>query len=202
MMRKIVSLLFALFLTAGCYTLAASWDSFDGIEHSWDGQKAITNKEFEDTMNALEQRKQKQEAKQQKKLFKKFKGDSLHDEFSAKKNSEIKADSVTEEGSEQLVNIPYDLYIDGKKLDRGFYQAIAERNEKGVFVNLYQAYSLKSKIKVKETEHDFDQKELNFIKIIPYDNERMMLIYGCIDFNAYALINFTEPAYDNERWIN
>ena len=202
MIRKFVILSFVFALSTCTLSYAASWDSFDGIDNSWDGQKAITNKEFEDTMNALEQNKHKQEAKQQRRLFRKFKGDSLHDECSAKKNSEIKADSVTEEGSEQLLNIPYDLYINGQKLDRGFYQAIAERNEKGIFVNLYQAYSLKSKIKVRETEDDFDQKELNFIKLVPYDNERMMLIYGCIDFNAYALINYTEPVYENERWIN
>ena len=202
MIRKFVILSFIFALSTCTLSYAASWDSFDGVENSWDGQKAITNKEFEDTINALEQKKHKQEAKQQRRLFRKFKGDSLHDTESAKKNSEIQANNVKEESSEQLVNIPYDLYIDGKKIDRGFYQAIAEKNEKGIFVNLYQAYSLKSKIKVKETEDDFNEKELNFIKFVPYDNERIMLIYGCIDFNAYAFLNYTEPVYDNERWIN
>ena len=56
--------------------------------------------------------------------------------------------------------------------------------------------------KEKTSEDDFNEKELNFIKFVPYDNERIMLIYGCIDFNAYAFLNYTEPVYDNERWIN
>ena len=28
------------------------WSSYDNIDNAWDGQKAITNKQFEETMNA------------------------------------------------------------------------------------------------------------------------------------------------------
>ena len=66
-------------------------DDFAGADRMWDGQKSITNKEFEDAINVLQQKKKKKEAKQKNKKIKKISGGgtSLHSGLDPM--SEIKA---------------------------------------------------------------------------------------------------------------
>ena len=43
------------------------WSSYDNIDNAWDGQKAITNKQFEETMNALQANKKRKEDRKREK---------------------------------------------------------------------------------------------------------------------------------------
>ena len=66
-MRK--SLILILFLIMVVPVFADDWDDFGAVERMWDGQKSITNKEFEDVMDALQSnQKQKEEKPQLKNL--------------------------------------------------------------------------------------------------------------------------------------
>ena len=38
----------------GAAVMAEDWDDFSNLDRAWDGQKTITNKEFEDVMDALQ----------------------------------------------------------------------------------------------------------------------------------------------------
>ena len=46
---------------------SASWSDISGAENAWDGQKMITNKEYEQVVNELEKRKNAKKIKAQKK---------------------------------------------------------------------------------------------------------------------------------------
>ena len=41
------------------FAIADEWDDFNSVERAWDGQKTITNQEFEKVMDALEQKADK-----------------------------------------------------------------------------------------------------------------------------------------------
>ena len=47
-----------------CY--AEDWDDFSGLDKAWDGQKSITNKEFEQAIDTLEKNQKKKEAANEK----------------------------------------------------------------------------------------------------------------------------------------
>ena len=68
-MKKFFIYTFMLLLIGSGFCCAEdSWDDFSGIDRAWDGQKSITNKEFEDTITKLEEKKTKQEAKKRNNL--------------------------------------------------------------------------------------------------------------------------------------
>ena len=191
-MRKFI-LFVAIFLVLPVF--ADSWDDFSNVDRMWDGQKSITNKEFEQVMEKLEEKDKLKEQKQEKKRIKKLfgGGKTLHSEKSIDfSEQEVTAGKSKEEGI--LMNLPVQIILDGKILDKGFYKVFAEKDEesKKLYVNLYQSQYFKGKIEVVETEDDYGEKELDFAKIMPYNDSFVRLIFGSIDFNAYAFLPYFE----------
>lgn len=174
---------------------ADSWDDFSSVDRMWDGQQSITNQEFEKVMEKLEEKTNKTEEKKKKKWFKRRfgSGTTLHKELNPDNDvQEIKGFKDKEEGV--LVNVPVRLLNDGKVLEKGYYKVVAEKDEKTkkVYINFYQSQFFKGKFEVTETEDDFGEEYLDFAKIIPYNDSFIKMIFGCIDFNAYAYIPYVE----------
>lgn len=168
------------------------WSKYDNIDNAWDGQKIITNKQFEETMNALEAKKNKKINRQKEKAIKKFKGSSLHDNMDARKEN-IQSQTPMEEAEEcQVINIPIDFVSGNKIIERGFYKVVGEKENNSVYLELYQAHKLVAKIKARETNDDFEQEFIQFVKLIPDTDTRMKLIFGSVAFNAYTYINIIE----------
>ncbi len=173
------------------------WSKYDNIDNAWDGQKVITNKQFEETMNALEAKKNKKMNRQKEKAIRKVKGSSLHDNMDAHKDN-IESQTPLEEAEEcQVINIPVNFVSNGKIIDCGFYKVVGEKKDDGVYLELYQAHNLIARIKARETQDDFDQEFIQFVKLIPDTDTRMKLIFGSVAFNAYTYINILEPQYNN-----
>lgn len=174
--------------------IAEEWDDFGNLDRMWDGQKTITNKEFDDVMNALEANQKKKDAKQRKKLIKKIGGGgtSLHNELNPDKDfSEIQKPKADNDGI--LINVPVNLLVDGKVLEKGFYNLVAQKDEnKNLYILFYQSQYLKGKMLAEETEDDFGEETLDFARLIPYNNSFVKIIYGCLDYNAYVLVPFSE----------
>ncbi|MCM1265141.1 MAG: hypothetical protein NC200_02990 [Candidatus Gastranaerophilales bacterium] len=172
---------------------AEDWSDYDNIDNAWDGQKTITNKQFEDTMNAIQAKKKQKEAKQREKAIKKVKGNSLTPQMDAHNENMVNEQPQENLDEGQLLNIPVDFTVDGKIIDRGFYKVLGERKQDGVYILLYQAHSLKAKIKANETNDDFDEKYIQFAKMIPCNSHQFKIIYGSVDFNAFVYLSFVEP---------
>ena len=47
-------------------------------------------------------------------------------------------------------------------------------------------------LEVTETDDDFNEKDLNFAKILPVNDKFVKLILGSIDFNAYSIIHIVD----------
>lgn len=197
MRKKLILLLIAITIAAPVLADDNDWSKYDNIDNAWDGQKIITNKQFEETMSALEEKKNRKMNRQKEKAIRKFKGSSLHDNMDAHKEN-IESQTPLEEAEEcQVINIPVDFASNGKAVERGFYKVVGEKKDDGVYLELYQAYNLVAKIKARETKDDFNQEFIQFVKVIPDNDYRMKLIFGSVAFNAYAYIDVIDSHYNN-----
>ena len=193
-MRKIFVTLVILSLFFGIQICSAEdWDDYAGLDHAWDGQKSITNKEFEQVMDALQERTKKKEARQKKKKAKKISGGgtSLHNELDPDKVIP-ELESVKPIAEDLLINLPVNIIVDGKLVEKGYYNVLGERDKetKKIYLSFYQAHYLKAKIEATETEDDYGEEEVNFVNIKNYNDSFVKLIFGSIDFNAYAYVPF------------
>ena len=92
-----------------------------------------------------------------------------------------------------LLNIPVNLVIDDVPMDKGFYKVIAEK-DKNNDINLlfYQSQFFKGKVRACETSDDYDQDSINFVKLLPYNEQFVKIIFGSLDFNAYAYVKYVQ----------
>ena len=124
MLRKFAYVLILLLLFSP-KLYADSWDDFTNLDRMWDGQKSVTNQEFEKVMEKLEEKSVQKEEKQKKKKLKKLfgGGDTLHKELNPEK--ELKEQEIIiENDAVTLINLPVNLLIDGKILEKGFYNIV------------------------------------------------------------------------------
>ena len=195
-MKKTAIIIFVLcILTLG--TQAEDFVSeFAGMENLWGDQKAITNKEFEEAIETLNSKQKKKDEKLQKKKIKKISGGgtTLHKNLEPTLDIQ-KQDFLTEKNQEsgQLLNLPVSIIIDNTAIEPGYYNIYGEKDKDGEFyLSFYQSHKLIGKIKAYQTNDDFDSEELNFVKILPYDNNYMKIVYGSLDFNAYSYIRLIQ----------
>ena len=174
---------------------AENWDDIDNLDRIWDGQKSITNKEFEQVMDAIQEKSKKKEEKKRKKRLKKIfgTGEILHSELQPDNEIEDFANiKPKEEGL--LINVPVNLLVDEQVLEKGFYKIIGEKNleKKKLYLNFYQSQYFKGRVEVAETEDDYGEENVDFARVIPYNDQFVKVIFGSIDFNAYVLIPYVE----------
>ena len=196
-MRKFAYLMLFIFILSPACVLADNFfDNYAGIEHAWDGQKAITDKEFEEAINTLTEKKKKKEEKARKKKIKKISGGGTSLHKGLEPMSEImEQESLKEKGKYdgQLLNIPVDVVIDGNIIEKGYYNVFGEKDKNGdVYLSFYQAHYFKGKVKAYVTKNDFDNENLDFVKITPYDQNYVKVMYGSLDFNAYAYLRYIQ----------
>ena len=191
---RLLIIILSLIITLTPFAYAEGWDDFGDLDRAWDGQKSITNKQFEEAMDLLQEKKKKKEAKQRKKKIKKVSGGgtSLHSEMNPD-NTITELQSIKPKNEGILVNLPVHLIIDGKTLDKGYYNVLADKDKDGnISVSFYQSQYLQGKVNATETEDDFEEKELDFAKVQIYNDSFIKLIFGCMDFNAYTYIPYKE----------
>ena len=194
MKKSFIFILLFCFLSTS-FVLADSWEDFSNLDKTWEDQKTVPNSDYEEVVNALEEKKDAVEQKKKKKKFKKLfsgGGTTLHKEIKSDgKLKDIPDIKSKEDGV--LTNVFVDLLIDGKVLEKGFYKIIAERDEhKKIHVKFYQSQFLKGEIIAEETNDDFGQETIDFAKVLPCNQQFVKLIFGSIDFNAYAYVPFLE----------
>ena len=195
---KKLSVLFAFLLFLLSPSVFAEDFSSDNsvIEHAWDGQKPITDAEFEKAINTLTEKKKKKEDKARKKKIKKISGGGTSLHKGLEPMSEISAQDALKEKGEfdgQLLNIPVDFVIDGKVLESGYYNVFGEKDKSGdVYLSFYQAHYFKGKVKAQKTKNDFGDEHLDFVKMEPYNEDYIRVMYGSLDFNAYAYVDIAQ----------
>lgn len=194
-MKKLAILI--MFTSILCMPAAFSDDFFDnysGIDHAWDGQKPITNTEFEEAINTLTEKQKKKDEKAKKKKIKKISGGGTSLHKGLEPMSEISEQESLKEKDKnegQLLNIPVNIVLNGNVLDKGYYNVFGEKDENGnVYLSFYQAQYFKGKVKAHTTQNDFESESLDFVQIEPYDDDYVKIMFGSLDFNAYAYLKY------------
>ena len=194
MIKRIFIIVLSLFIFLPVNVFAGDdWSDYNNIDNAWDGQKTITNKQFEETMNALQAKSKKKEQKKREKAIKKVKGSSLIPEMDAHNDDMLNEQPDESFNETQLINIPVDFISNNQVVERGFYKVLGEKKSDGVYILFYQAHQLKARIKARETNDDFEQDCIQFVKLTPCNDHQMKLIFGSVDFNAYVYLTFIEP---------
>ena len=141
------SIIFCILFSANT-TLADEWDDFIDIDRAWDGQKTITDKEFNQVVDALEEKDKKKETKKKKKLFKKISGGgtSLHNELDPN-NEILSTDIIKSKDDGQLVNVPVNLQLEDGTLEKGYYKVFANKEDDNkIYISFYQSQYYKAHI--------------------------------------------------------
>lgn len=177
-MRKFLVILFAIFIGTGNIALADGddlWDNF-GDQNVY-GQKPVSEQEFE---KALESKKGKK--KRDKNIPK---GES----FQQSNETEILSKSVQEL---PVLLVPLNLQVNNQSVPIGHYQVIGEKKDGKTHIKLYQSHYLIADIPAIETNDDFNEQTISFVKLSQYSTKQVKIIFGNVDFNAYAIVNIAD----------
>lgn len=193
---------FTLLISTNAYA-DISYDSYAEIDHAWDNQKPITDQEFEKAIDTLTEKQKKKDEKARKKKIKKISGGGTSLHKGLEPMGEIKEQEILKEKDEnvgQLINIPVSFILDGKVIEPGFYNIFGEKDKNNdIYLSFYQAHYLIGKVKARPTKNDFDAEELDFVKMIPYDDKYIQIIFGSLDFNAYTYLQYLPKKNSKEQ---
>ncbi len=156
------------------------------FENGFNGQKQITEEEFNKVYKEVKEKQDKKKNKKNKPL----KGKEFNQEESGQFINETSEKNL-------LLSIPiYLLNGDGKEIPTGHYKIVGTKLNNKVYLDFYQSSSMVARVPAIETNNDFDEENINFVKILPYNEFRIKVIYGSMDFNAYTFINIKNPISD------
>jgi len=188
--------LFLSFILASPIVMADAFDDYAALDTLWEVPKPVSNQDYDKVINALEEQKNKKEEKTRKKKIKKISGGgtSLHEELDPNLTiPEMESLKPNEDGL--LINSPVDLVLNGQTLEKGYYKVLTEKEGNKIYILFYQSQFLKGKIEATVTEDDFGEKELDFARLLPFNDSFMKLIFGSIDYNAYAYVPYINEKY-------
>lgn len=197
-MRKIFIIAFLLLLIG--LPIFASDDSYnnDGIDSlmkstpiidgAFDGQKKITDEQFQSALDQVKAKRNKG-----KKKNKPFKGSNYNEENNGGYLSETADKNL-------LLSVPLCLTNgDGAEIPIGNYKIVGEKTDKKPYLDFYQSSTLVAHVPAIETQSDFDQTSINFVKLLPYNEQRIKIIFGSMDFNAYTFIRIKTEISDQNQ---
>lgn len=173
-MKKFWTLLFLIFLSANLgFAEDDLWDNF-GDTNIY-GQQSVSEKEFDKAVES----KQKKSKKRDKNLPK-------GENFSQSAETEVITNTKNEL---QILMVPLNLKAENS-VPVGHYLVEGVKESDGkVYLKFYQSHDLIAKLPAVETDDDFDEPSINFVKLRPHGDYHVEVIYGCLDFNAYTIID-------------
>lgn len=169
MKKLLVLCLCMFFISSYAFAEDDEWGSvYDNLKEFEKPVPAVTDKEFNDVINA--------------KKGKKKKGKNTFENVQAHDMS-----SLTDlEDTYPSILVMQKFYTDDNRIiDEGYYKAVVsvpKNKYEKYYVHFFQGHSHKGKIRMFETTNDYDEPEINYAKII--ENKGLLkFIYGNIDCN-------------------
>lgn len=176
--------------SSGEYDYSQDSSTFDN-PHG--GQKQVSDEDFQKAINQVKAANGITKAiKNRKSKRKSWKKQPVAAPPSTQKFDSAQAAKDADKADEKilLLSLPINLINgDGTDIPIGHYKILAKKDNGSLYLDFYQSSSIIAKVPAIETNSDFDEKELNFVKLIPYNSQRVKIIYGSVDVNAYTFIN-------------
>lgn len=186
-MKKIAILLMAIFfLTTPCFSkdnndenLGSMSDYLGGkgsvFDDPFGGQKQYTDEDFQ---KALEEKKSH---------IKKYKKKKVRGTANSDNDASTKVDETAEKTI--VLMLPNNILNgDGTFIPTGHYKIVGVEEDDKVYLDFYQAHSRIARVPAIKTKYDFNESDINFAKVIPYDDNKIKVIFGSLDFNAWTLL--------------
>lgn len=182
-MRKVILCLLAIIISISSVVFAGevNWDTFSDIDNAWEGQKPITNKEFEQVMTKLEEKKNPKDTKKKKKKN----GHELN---------KAETDDILSniDDAIPLLNLTVNAVVGSEVLIPGHYKVVGEKRNNKIYLKFYQGHSLLAKMEAVETTDDFNSDSIYFLKSEPVGNHKLKLMFGSMEFNAYTFVTYLD----------
>ena len=177
-MKKFCGIIFSILILASQPVFADGdlWDNY-GDQNFYGAQEAVSDEDFD---KAIESKKGDKP--------KKMKGES----FQQSNETEV-INQIPKELPVICISTPLQI-TDKAVLPIGHYQVIGEKRNNKIYLKLYQAHYLMAEFEAAETFDDYGEPEVHFVKLITDKDDKLKIIYGSIDFNAYAIVT---PAEQN-----
>ncbi len=161
------------------------WDNFGDINfYNSNEQTAVSDEQFDKTVETVKEKQKRRGFFNFNREPKKMKGES----YQESNETEILKGITTET---PVLVVPCELKTPtGEILPIGHYQAVFEKDDDGfVTMKLYQAHYLIAQFPAQETEEDLFDEHINYLTLDDYDETKVKINYGSMDFNAFAIIN-------------
>lgn len=180
-MKKLFLILFSIFIIS-CGSAMADGDLWDNYgDNNAYGQKPVSDEEFNSVVEKLKEKK-----------FGKKKNKNIPKGESYRQSDETKFINKVDEDLPVLC-IPTPLQADVNHIiPIGHYQIVGEKVNGEPVIKLYQAHYLIAELHACETKDDFNQEFINFVDLLPEDENKVKIIFGNVDFNAYAILDIAQ----------
>ena len=162
------------------------WGNFNTDLSGPQEQRFVSDEEFEQAIK----KKNKKLDKWKKILLNN--GSPRGEQFSESNETEAINNNQGAEASLPVLALPVEIKIGEGYIPVGHYQVEGKNEDGKIVLNLYQAHNLVARIPATETNEDYEQEEILFANWVSQDDNHIKIIYGSLDFNAYALVDILQ----------
>jgi hypothetical protein len=186
-MRKFPILILAVCVLSCLPSIAEDdgmWDSYNVNIPNYGEQRYVGDDEFNEAIEKLNKQDKV------KKWMKRLQGTNLPKgtQFTQANESEEINRTSGDKADLPVLSLPVEISAGDGIIPVGHYQIKGENNNGRAYLSLYQAHELIAKIPATITEEDFDKEELLFADWVSLNDEEIKIIYGSLDFNAFAIL--------------
>lgn len=162
------------------------WNDF-GVGHDFYGQdKPVTDEDFDKAIEQVKDKKSRGFFGQKKRNKNIPKGE----EYSQSNETDVITDTAeNKEDGPPVVSFPVCIKVSEGVLPVGHYQVKGEKNGDSVVLNFYQSQYLMARVPAIETQDDFGEETISFAKWFAQGDDKVKVIYGSLDFNAYVILD-------------
>ena len=183
MKKLFLLMLFTVLICPAVFAEDDSWDKFNGDITGGRKQEFVTDEDFEAAIKKIDNKVNKWRNRVQR--WRQPKGTN----FSQSNETEQISKSQGEKASLPVISLPVGIKIGEETIPVGHYQVKGEIVNQNPVLSFYQSGELICKINAHETKEDYDQQEILFASWIAEGDNQVKIIYGSLDFNAYAIVD-------------
>lgn len=164
--------------------MPATGDLWDNWNTKDDGREAkpVSDEEFDKAIEQIDKKVNKWKNWAKKRKIPKG------EEFSQSNETEMIKEEHQED-SLSVLCVPVGLIAGENILPIGHYQVKGEKVNGQPVLKFYQAHYQMAQFPAVETQDDFGEETISFVKWLPQGDNQIKVIYGSMDMNAYAIID-------------
>lgn len=160
------------------------WDNWNTREEGREA-KPVSDQEFDKAIEQVDKKVNKWKNWAKKRKIPKG------EEFSRSNETEFIKEEQDKD-SLSVLCVPVGLVAGENVLPIGHYQVKGEKINGTPVLKFYQAHYEMAQFPAVETQDDFGEETISFVKWVSENDNQIKVLYGSMDFNAFAIINIEE----------